>query len=73
MPRNRSTFRNRHRFREQSKKLELGFGQVPHAKASGGIGTRPCTIEVQINGDCPPAETIANLFATLRPSTLGKK
>ncbi len=51
----------------------MSFGTIPPANASGGIGTKPRTIWVVVNGDRQPAEAIANLFAGSSLTTLSAK
>jgi len=60
-------------FLNNHKKLELSFGQVPPATASGGIGKKPRTIWAEVSGDRQAAETIANLLGSSNLGSLAKK
>jgi hypothetical protein len=60
-------------FLNNDKKLELSFGQVPPATASGGIGKKPRTIWAEVSGDRQAAETIANLLGSSNLGSLAKK
>lgn len=55
------------------KKIVLSLGQVAPAKASGGIGTDPRTVWVEVSGDRALAEPIANLLASSNLGAVAKK
>ena len=55
------------------KDVILSLGNVAPAKSSGGIGSIPRTIWVQVNGGRTEAETIANLLANSSLSKLAVK
>jgi hypothetical protein len=59
-------------FRVNPKKIVLSLGEVPPATASGGIGTNPRTVWVEISGDGALAEFIASLLASSSLGTIAK-
>jgi hypothetical protein len=59
-------------FLANPKKIVLSLGQVAPASASGGIGTNPRTLWVEVTGDRALAEPIANLLASSNLRTVAK-